>query len=48
MPHYNEMCIENTTRKNNKNKKAKNKNFRQNPNNTNLTFPNYSADGIFP
>ena len=46
MPHYNEICIEKTTRKN-KNKKPKNKKFRQNPNNTNLIFPNYTADGIF-
>ena len=46
MPHYNEICIEKSTRE--KNKKEKNKNFRQNPDYTNLTCPNYTADGIFP
>ena len=48
MSHYNEVCIEKTTRKkNNKNKKAKNKNFRQNPNYTKIIFHDYTADGIF-
>ena len=32
MPHFNEICMEKTTRKNNKNKKAKkNKNFQTKP-----------------
>ena len=48
MPHYNEICIENSTRKKTtKTKKAKNKNFRKNPNYTNLICPNHTPDGIF-
>ena len=47
MLHYNEIYIENTTVKKNNRKQEENKNFRQNPNYTNIIFPNYTSDGIF-
>ena len=42
MPHYNEICIEKTTRK--KQQKSKKQKFQKK---LKLIFPNYTADGIF-
>ena len=45
MSHYNLICKRLREKKNNR--KMKQQNFKQNPNYTNLIFPNYTADGFF-